>query len=91
MGINTFKIGAERQAVELTCDSISHGDNAPRAWFDSGSLSGSTWLALTVGWREYRCKGATGWLCPRCSDAKKARILSRPDGDSASSVAAAPG
>ena len=89
MGINTFKIGAERQAVELTCDSPSHRDNAPRAWFDSGSLSGNAWLADTVGWKEYRCKGASAWLCPRCSDARKARTLSRPDGDPASSVAAA--
>jgi hypothetical protein len=37
MGINTFNISAEREAFELTCDSHSHGDNAPRAWFDSGS------------------------------------------------------
>ena len=91
MGINTFKISAEREALELTCDSPSHRDNAPRAWLDCGSLSGSAWLADAVGWKEYRCKGATAWLCPRCSDARKARISSRPDGDSASSVAAAPG
>ena len=87
MGINTFKIGAEREAFELTCDSHSHGDNAPRAWFDSGSLSGSAWLAVTAGWKEYRRKGVSAWLCPRCSDARKARTSSRPDGDRASSAA----
>ena len=76
MGINTFNIYAEREAFELTCDSRSHGDNAPRAWFDSGSLSGSAWLALTVGWKEYRRKGASAWLCPRCSDASAQRQAS---------------
>src|SRR4029077_13825111 len=75
MGINTFKISAERKALELTCDSPSHRDNAPRAWFDSGSPSGSAWIADTVGWKEYRCKGATAWLCPRRSDARKASKL----------------
>jgi hypothetical protein len=73
MGINTFKIGAEREAFELTCDSISHGNNVPRAWFDSGSLSGSAWLAVTVGWKEYRRKGASAWLCPRRADASAQR------------------
>ena len=91
MGINTFNISAEREAFELTCDSHSRGDNAPRAWFDSGSLSGSAWLAVTAGWKEYRRKGVSAWLCPRCSDARKARTSSRPDGDRASSAAAAPG
>jgi hypothetical protein len=76
MGINTFKICAEREAFELTCDSHSHRDNAPRAWFDSGSPSGSACLADTVGWKEYRCKGAAAWLCPRCSDARKAHLVS---------------
>ena len=47
MGINTFKIGAEREAFELTCDSHSHGDNAPRAWFDSGESSPEA-----LGWRS---------------------------------------
>jgi hypothetical protein len=56
MGINTFKICAEREAFELICDSHSHGDNAPRAWFDSGSLSGSAWLAVTVGWKSIDAK-----------------------------------
>ena len=82
MGINTFNISAEREALELTCDSPSHRDNAPRAWFDCGSPSGNAWLAVTAGWKEYRCKGASAWLCPRCSDARNARISSR--GDSAS-------
>ena len=77
MGISTFKIGAQRQAVELTCDSISHGNNAPRAWFDSGSPSGSAWLAVTVGWKEDRRKGVSAWLCPRCSDASAQRRESR--------------
>ena len=77
MGINTFKIGAEREAFELTCDSISHGNNVPRAWFDSGSLSGSAWLAVTVGWKEYRRKGASALLCPRCADASAQRGASR--------------
>ncbi len=77
MGINTFKICAEREAFELICDSHSHGDNAPRAWFDSGSLSGSAWLAVTVGWKEYRCKGVSAWLCPRRSDASAQRRASR--------------
>ena len=77
MGINTFKICAEREAFELICDSHSHGDNAPRAWFDSGSLSGSAWLAVTVGWKDYRCKGVSAWLCPRCSDASAQRRASR--------------
>ena len=77
MGINTFNIYAEREAFELTCDSISHGDNAPKAWFDCGSLSGSAWLAVTVGWKEYRCKGVSAWLCPRCSDASAQRRASR--------------
>ena len=91
MGIYTFNICAEREAFELTCDSISHGDNAPKAWFDCGSLSGSARLAVTVGWKEYRRKGASAWLCPRCSDARKARTSSRPAGDRESSAAAAPG
>src|ERR1700746_1446110 len=77
MGIHTFTIGAGREAFELTCDSISHGDNAPRAWFDSGSLSGSAWLAVTAGWKEYRRKGASAWLCPRCADASAQRGASR--------------
>jgi hypothetical protein len=77
MGINTLKIGAGREAFELTCDSFSHGDNAPRAWFDSGSLSGSAWLAVTVGWKEYRRKGVSAWLYPRCADASAQRGASR--------------
>src|ERR1700730_5169038 len=32
--------------------SPSHRDDAPRAWFDSGSVS--AWMAVTVGWKEYR-------------------------------------
>jgi hypothetical protein len=91
MGINTFNISAERKALELTCDSPSHHGNAPRAWFDCGSLSGCAWLAVTAGWNECRRKGASAWLCPRCSDARKARVSSRLDGDSASSATAAPG
>ena len=78
MGIYTFNICAEREAFELTCDSISHGDNAPKAWFDCGSLSGSAWLAVTAGWKEYRRKGASAWLCPRCADARAQRGASRP-------------
>jgi hypothetical protein len=90
MGINTFNISAKREALELTCDSPSHRDNAPRAWFDGGSPSGSARLADIVGWKEYRCKGASAWLCPRCSDARKARTSSRQDDERASSAAAAP-
>jgi|SRR5271165_3345581 len=48
MGINTFKIGAARQAVELTCDSISHGDNAPRAWLKVSCAPSGLWAATTV-------------------------------------------
>ena len=91
MGINTFNISAVREALELTCDHRSHGDNAPRAWFDCGSLSGSARLADTAGWKEYRCKGASAWLCPRCSDARNARTSSRQDDDRASTATAAPG
>jgi hypothetical protein len=54
MGINTFNISAEREALELTCDSPSHRDNALRAWFDCGSPSGSTLLA--VGWKSTDAK-----------------------------------
>ena len=32
--------------------SPSHRDDAPRAWFDSGSVN--AWMAVTVGWKEYR-------------------------------------
>jgi hypothetical protein len=79
MGINSFKICAEREALELTCDSISHGHNPPRAWFDSGSVSGSAWLAVTAGWKEYRRKGASAWLCPRCAAQRGASRLARVD------------
>jgi hypothetical protein len=65
MGLKTFKIGDEREALELKCDSPKHRDEAPAVWFDCGSHTGNLALAMTSGWRERRnANGA--WLCPQC-------------------------
>ena len=65
MGLKIFKIGGEREALELKCDSSKHRDEAPTVWFDCGSHTGNLALAMTSGWRERRnAKGA--WLCPQC-------------------------
>jgi hypothetical protein len=65
MGLKIFKIGDEREALELKCDSLAHGDEAPTVWLDCGSHAGNLELATTCGWRERRnANGA--WLCPQC-------------------------
>ena len=72
MGLKIFKIGGEREALELKCDSSKHRDEAPTVWFDCGSHTGNLALAMTSGWRERRnANGA--WLCPQCvqTNAKK--------------------
>ena len=80
MGLKIFKIGDEREALELKCDSSKHRDEAPTVWFDCGSHTGNLALAMTSGWRERRnANGA--WLCPRCvqTDAKKVETRSTYD------------
>jgi hypothetical protein len=62
MGLKIFKIGDERGALELKCDSPTHSDETPTGWFDCGSHPGTLALAMTSGWRERRnAKGA--WFC----------------------------
>jgi hypothetical protein len=72
MGLKPFTIGDAREAFELICDGDSHDDNAPRAWIEGGSRSGSSLLITTIGWKEADHNGTTKWLCPRCSDVKPA-------------------
>ena len=61
MGLKIFKIGDEREALELKCDSSKHRDKAPVVWFDCGSHTGNLALATASGWRERRnANGA--WL-----------------------------
>jgi hypothetical protein len=76
MGYKIFNICAEREALELTCDSHSHGYDAPRAWFDCGS--GNTSLAMAPGWRECRRNGTRAWLCPQCAKPKYRAQLPQP-------------
>ena len=65
MGLKIFKIGDEREALELKCDSPKHRDEAPAAWFDCGSQTANLALAMTSGWSErHNANGA--WLCPQC-------------------------
>ena len=72
MGLKTFTIGDAREAFEIICDGDSHDDPAPKAWIDGGSRSGSSSLITTIGWNEAEHNGTTKWLCPRCSDVKRA-------------------
>ena len=74
MGLKLFKIGDEREALELKCDSPTHSNETPTGWFDCGSHSGNLALAMTSGWRERR-KANGAWLCPQCvqRNAKKRR------------------
>lgn len=66
MGIETFRIGAEREALQLACDSAAHSDEKVRiAWFDCGSYSGNLELAKAAGWIARR-NGLSAWLCPQC-------------------------
>ena len=76
MGLKTFIISSTREASELMCDSPSHGDDTTIAWIDSGSLSGNSSLATTIGWKESQRNGASSWLCPLCSGkrAKDVRV-----------------
>jgi hypothetical protein len=72
MGLKAFTIGDAREAFEIICDGDSHADPAPTAWIDGGSRSGSSLLITTIGWKEVEHNGTTKWLCPRCSDVKRA-------------------
>jgi hypothetical protein len=72
MGLKAFTIGDAREAFEIICDGDSHDDTAPTAWIDGGSRSGSSLLIATIGWSEAEHVVTTRWLCPRCSDVKRA-------------------
>jgi hypothetical protein len=72
MGLKAFTIGDAREAFEIICDGDSHDAPAPTAWIDAGSRSGSSLLIATIGWKKAEHNGATKWLCPRCSDVKRA-------------------
>jgi hypothetical protein len=76
LGLNIFKIGAEREAAALSCDCPAHGGSARTAWFDSGSQSGNLCLAKAAGWTEGR-SGRGAWICPQCAE----RTLQNKMGD----------
>ena len=66
MGIEKFKIGAEREALQFACDSAAHSDEkVPIAWFDCGSYSDNVELAEAAGWTTRR-NGLSAWFCPQC-------------------------
>jgi hypothetical protein len=75
MGMETFKIGAEREALQLACDSVAHRDEKVRtAWFACGSYSGNLALATAAGWIARR-NGIGAWLCPQCAQDSSAHPL----------------
>ena len=66
MGVETFKVGAEREALQFACDSVAHHDEKVRtAWFDCGSYSVNLGVATAAGWIA-RTNGIGVWLCPQC-------------------------
>jgi len=68
MGLRTFIVYAEREAVEVACDARAHdNDNTRTAWFDCGSNDANLRLAMTTGWRTDGHDDAK-WLCPGCAD-----------------------
>ena len=65
MGLKSFNIG-EREALEITCDSVAHRGELPTAWFDCGSNLGNLALAIAAGWTEWR-SAKRKWFCPQCA------------------------
>jgi hypothetical protein len=76
MGLRTFIVSAEREAVEVTCDARAHdNDNTRTAWFDCGSNDANLELAIAAGWRA-GVRDEAKWLCPQC--AEEAHRIERP-------------
>jgi hypothetical protein len=64
--METFKVGAEREAIQPACDSVAHRDEKVRtAWFACGSYSDNLVLATAAGWIARR-NGIRAWFCPQC-------------------------